>query len=128
MWIFLYDSFLSVVQANDDPDFLMVRARLRGDIERVFPEAVVSEDRARDYRFRAKLPRVIVVASIEAEITASITYDNFKNSVKNARRHSAYLAVWKTMLHEQLFEERAEAERKPIPPAPKKKKAKKTNA
>jgi hypothetical protein len=34
-------SFLSIVADLDNPDNLLVRARIRGDIERLFPEADV---------------------------------------------------------------------------------------
>jgi len=43
MWIFLSDSFLSIVD-KDDPSgaTLLVRARVAGDIERVFPGVAVA--------------------------------------------------------------------------------------
>lgn len=54
MWIFLNDSFLSIVQKPGDRDHITVRARLRGDIEAVFPDAAVIEGAGTDYRFRAR--------------------------------------------------------------------------
>ena len=38
MWIFLSDSFLSIVAHRDKPGVLLVRARRAGDIEAVFPD------------------------------------------------------------------------------------------
>jgi hypothetical protein len=36
MWVFLSGAFLSIVQDKQKPERLVVRARRRGDIERVF--------------------------------------------------------------------------------------------
>jgi hypothetical protein len=54
MWIFLNNAFLSIVQDKDNMARFMVRARLRGDLERVFAHATVIETPPpADYRFRA---------------------------------------------------------------------------
>ena len=45
MWIFLSNSFISVVQKPGDNDLLTVRARIEGDIERVFPGAQVQANK-----------------------------------------------------------------------------------
>lgn len=100
MWAFLNNSFLSAVAHRDQPDALMVRARLRGDIEAVFPDAEVSETPDADYRFRAVVPRE-QFADVIAETARSIDYSNFKNSVMDERRHDAYLRVWSVMHREQ---------------------------
>jgi len=107
MWIFLNNSFLSIVQANDDPDYLMVRARLRGDIERVFPRVWVMVNDERDYRFRARIDRALV-ADAMAEQVRGIDYGNFKDSVPDGARHLAYYDVWRIMLHEQVIEAQQE--------------------
>jgi hypothetical protein len=60
MWIFLPDSFISVVQKPGDTDLLTVRARIAGDIERVFPDAQVQANQGTDYKYRAKVPREAV--------------------------------------------------------------------
>jgi hypothetical protein len=75
---------------------LLVRARVAGDIERVFPDAVVTMTPDADYRFRAVLPRKIV-AAVLAEQVASISYPNFKSSIKEADRHNACMDVWSVM-------------------------------
>jgi len=47
MWIFLADSFLSVVDMGDPTgSTLLVRARRQGDIERAFPDAKVVDGAA----------------------------------------------------------------------------------
>jgi hypothetical protein len=41
MWIFCESGFYSIVQHEDDPNTLIVRARIKGDLERLFPRAKV---------------------------------------------------------------------------------------
>ena len=98
MWIFLNDSFLSIVASRDNSDELIVRARRRGDIKRVFGKRVkeVTLPKA-DYAYRAALPRRVVIDAIVAKLQA-IDYPNFKNSVAEADRHDAYLDVWFEMV------------------------------
>lgn len=98
MWIFMNDSMLSIVASRDDSDQLLVRARNKGDIERVFPNADVFEDPLADYLHRAFIPRDKVMQAI-AERLVDIDYDNFKSSIPpgDAKRHDAYLGVWSVM-------------------------------
>jgi hypothetical protein len=93
MWIFLSDSYLSIVAHRETPDALLVRARRSGDIERVFPGAEVTETAAADYRHRATLPRQTVADALAATV-AGIDYPNFKASVAEPDRHDAYLDCW----------------------------------
>lgn len=96
MWVFLKNSFLSVVQSPDNPAILVVRARVRGDIEAVFPVATIEETPYRDYRFRTYLRREEVAQALYSEVW-NLTATNFKNSVDNKDRHDAYLDVWSAM-------------------------------
>lgn len=93
MWIILNNAFLSVVAHRTKSEVLLVRARVAGDIERVFPAAKVVENRSADYRFRAEIPRPEVTAAL-ATVVQTIDYDNFKASVIDGRRHDAYMNVW----------------------------------
>lgn len=97
MWVFLSDSFLSIVNSKPltraNRNKLVVRARVAGDIERIFPTAVVTSPPGRDYAFRAVIDRSAVAATIAAAIT-SISYTNFKDSVPDQDRHDAYLECW----------------------------------
>ena len=103
MWIFLTDSFLSIVDKGDQThSTLLVRARRSGDIERVFPEAQVIEGAGTDYRYRARIPRDQVADAI-AESVRNIAYGNFKNQVAENDRHDAYFDVWRAM---NRFQER----------------------
>lgn len=103
MWIFLTDSFLSIVDKGDQTgSTLLVRARRQGDIERVFPQAQVIEGAGTDYRYRARIPRSQVADAI-AEAVRKIEYGNFKNEVAENDRHDAYFDVWSAM---NKFQER----------------------
>lgn len=103
MWLFLSDSMLSIVRHKDEPWNLLVRARLRGDIERVFPHVKVTETPTADYRFRATIHETVVGSVIE-KLARAIDYQNFKGSVKDQGRHTAYMQVWSTMAGQQEME------------------------
>ena len=96
MWVMLSGSFLSIVHKECDPDELLVRARVAGHIEAVFPGAAVKKSPSNDYLFRAVLPREVVAKAL-ADQAMSLSYDNYKNSVKNNRFHDALASVWSIM-------------------------------
>ena len=100
MWVFLSDAMLSIVEHRGDPALLMVRARVNGDVERVFPNEDVLTTPEGDYRFRASIPREEVAAALTAAVE-DIHYDNFKNTVADHARHDAYLDVWGAMMRMQ---------------------------
>ena len=97
MWIFLSDSFLSIVAHREQPDMLLVRARSAGDIEAVFYGAKVEHTPDRDYHYRAILPRE-EVGRVLAGRVEGIDYGNFKNSVRDADRHTFYFRAYNAML------------------------------
>ena len=101
MWVFLSNSMLDIAAYRDDPTLLLVRARISGDIENIFPDVSVEETPDADYRYRAKISRQAVTAKM-SQIVASIGYDNFVSPVANDARHDAYFDVWSTMMAEQL--------------------------
>lgn len=103
MWICTNKAFLSVVAHRDNKDLLLVRARVKGHIEEVFPGAEVFTQEQADYRYRALLPRS-TVASAVAKNLMNIEYDNFKNSVRDRKLHDAYLDVWHVMYDMQRAE------------------------
>lgn len=96
MWIFLPDSFLSVVQKPGETDTLTVRARLKGDIESVFPQAFVEANKGTDYKYRARVPREQVAQVLHDQVM-SLEWSNFKSTVKAKKRHDAYMNVWSAM-------------------------------
>lgn len=93
MWIYLNNAFLSIVQNDDTPDALLVRARRSGDIESVFPDARVIETPDSDYAFRSNISRELVADRI-ASAVLSIDYPNFKDSVPDTVRRGIYSSVW----------------------------------
>ena len=96
MWIFLPESFISVVQKPGDTDTLTVRARIKGDIESVFPEAYVEADKGTDYKYRARVSRQAVAQVLHDQVM-SLNWGNFKGEVKDRKRHDAYMNVWREM-------------------------------
>jgi len=102
MWIFLGNSMLSIVDKGGDGSTLLVRARRREDIKRVFPKAKVQAGGGTDYPFRARIDREAVAQQV-AEAVRDIRYANFKATVAEDDRHAAYLRVWADMA---AFEEK----------------------
>ena len=96
MWLFTSKSFISIVQKPGDTDLLTVRARIKGDIENMFPDAKVEANKGTDYKYRAKVPRE-VVAKVVADQVTGLGYPNFKSTVKQNKRHHAYMDVWSAM-------------------------------
>lgn len=101
MWIFLRDSFLSVVQHDEDRRFLQVRARIRGDIEKIFPEAVVAEDDRGDYRFCCTLSRERVAHTVALRLQ-HLDYSTINDVVDDSDRAIPYDRVYSAMLDEQI--------------------------
>jgi hypothetical protein len=98
MWIFQNNSFVSIVAHKDLPGQLLVRSRIKGDIEKAIPSAEVFEDTAADYRYRAIVAKDVVQEAIMKSIS-EIDYPNFKNSIAHSdgNRHDAYMGVWQVM-------------------------------
>lgn len=110
MWIMLSDAMFSIVE-NDREKYdvdrdLVVRARRKGDIERVFgvEPSEVHESEDSDYRFRTFLSRQEVADVLAIEVL-TIDYSNFKNSVLDADLREAYNKVWTALfsLQERLY-------------------------
>jgi hypothetical protein len=101
MWIFLSDSFMSIVAHASDPGSLIVRARHEGDIERAFPELSATVDESSDYRYWAIIARERVAQRL-SELAAAVDYPNFKNTVLDHDRRDAYMEIWSTMYKLQL--------------------------
>ena len=105
MWIYLNNSFLSIIANKEDKDLLHVRGRRSGDIEAIFPAAEPTCTPHSDYLYRADIPREDVARAMHDE-AMSIDYTNFKGSVGDFDRHDEYLDVWSVMCRKQW--ERAE--------------------
>lgn len=93
MWIYLNDAFLSIVAHRDEPAMLLVRARVNGDIERVFRWANVLATPTADYPYRATISREDVADAL-AQRALEISYTNLKASVPDPVRHDAYFGAY----------------------------------
>ena len=70
----LNNSFLSIVDNRNNKDELLVRARIKGDIENIFNDVETFEDETADYKYRAFISRDIVEKVIALQV-ASITVE-----------------------------------------------------
>jgi hypothetical protein len=96
VWLCLNDAFLSIVSKDCARDELLVRARRKGDIEKIFPGAKVTRTPNADYLYRAVVKRAVVAQAMVEEV-GRITYGNFKDSVREEDLHSVYLRTWAAM-------------------------------
>jgi hypothetical protein len=99
MWVLMNNSYFSIVKNKNKKDSLIVRARIKGDIEEIFPSANVLEDIGTDYKYRTFLPKWVVSKAIKKSVE-NIDYDNFKDSIPftDNIRHDVYFNVWLTLL------------------------------
>ena len=99
MWIVMNDSYVSIVKDREDDMGVVVRARVKEDLENLFgaehAQDIIETDDS-DYRFRLFLDQAYVAAVIEDKVMG-INYDNFKNSVKQSWRKQAYTRIWNVM-------------------------------
>jgi hypothetical protein len=99
MWLFAKDGFIAIKQHNRQPRLLVVRGRVKGDIERLMsiPARQVVEDNRADYRYRCFLDRDRVADRI-AEQVCAIRYgangEGFKSAVVDKRREAYYFSIW----------------------------------
>lgn len=105
MWVFLNDAMVSMVADRNRPGWLVVRARLAGDLERLFGERPVEHTPAADYAWRCSVP-ARHVADVIAQRVVGVDYGNFKGSVDGGddARHEAYFDVWQAMQQAQHSE------------------------
>jgi hypothetical protein len=85
MWLFTTKGYVSIVAHRDDKDLLLVRARVRSDLEDFLgagTKHVIEETPDADYRWRAIIPRGDVGLLIGAYVYRDLTYDNFKDAVE----------------------------------------------
>jgi len=99
MWIFAKDGFLSITPHREKPDMLIVRARVKGDIEHYFPGATVICTDDADYLYRTTLPREEVADRVREAVIE--IRSGLKDSVTDKRRAGYYLDVWSTMAEMQ---------------------------
>jgi hypothetical protein len=103
MWIFTKHGFISVVEAFETPDILVVRSRVAADIEKIsasyFNHQVILYDANRDYPYRFFVPKM-AFASSAYDIVMDIDYKNFKSMIHEQNepvRDEAYGEVWRIL-------------------------------
>jgi hypothetical protein len=94
MWICFNNAFVSIVQDKTDPAKLVVRARARAHLVALFGRrAPIVETPRADYRWRLLTSRA-KIARLLVNKVETLSYVNFKDSVKDDRLHDMYLTWW----------------------------------
>jgi hypothetical protein len=93
MWICFNDAFVSVVKDMQKPGNMLVRARRKLHLTKLFPKMKITESPKSDYRWRVSVPAK-VIADLTAARIENIAYDNFKDSVKEKELHHMYALWW----------------------------------
>ena len=103
MWLYTTRGFFSIVRDSQRPGEVLVRARLKGDIENlrgVWPTLTPTlETNRRDYRWRASLP-TRELPLLMSKLASEVDYTNFKDAVyqrQGAAREAIYHDVWGVM-------------------------------
>jgi hypothetical protein len=124
MWLITESGFYSAVEHREDPDRILIRARDRGDLERLVelvdslsgaptPRIVEMEDA--DYLYRIEVFRQEWIDACAA-MAGAVNYANFKSMVGERRGHdraAVYGRVWSVLLTLQplrKFDQWAESE------------------
>lgn len=107
MWLLTTRGFYSIVMHRDDPETMVVRARVCEDLEalreRYLPELQIVDSAGTDYRYRA------LVAKLDWAVAAhrlafDVDYPNFKDAVADQQgpaRARLYTRIWTTLLELQ---------------------------
>jgi hypothetical protein len=106
MWIFTLDGFFSAVQDKNDPGRIMVRSRLKEDLENMLArltgqDAEILAWTGTDYAYRVFIPRSEWRRYLET-MSDGLNYTNFKAAAVDHQDHArsqAYYTVWRR-LHE----------------------------
>ncbi len=99
MWVVSTRGFFSVVQDDDDPTCVLIRARVRADLDalrEILPTVEPWHDSAADYAWRARVARSEWAYALGV-LAGEIDYRNFKNAVaerQGRERAGVYGEVW----------------------------------
>ncbi|WP_194777074.1 hypothetical protein [Pararhodonellum marinum] len=100
MWIASKNGFISVVAHWDLADVLIVRARVKHDLQSLFDSQRIIETEDADYRFRVLVNKQ-EMANILVKMIKGIDYPNFKNEIAvhpdQNDKLKAYHEIWKVM-------------------------------
>ena len=106
MWVLTPRGFYSVVADRDDDAFLLVRARVRADLDHLrdlLPDLRPWHDPDADYAWRARVERREWAFAL-GMMAGEIDYPNFKNAVaerQGSARARLYGRVWGVLLELQ---------------------------
>lgn len=103
MWICFNDAFVSVVKDNERPGNMLVRARAKAHLSKLFPRMKIKKSPNADYRWRVSVPAA-QIAKLVAKRVTDIDYDNFKDSVREDKLHNMYALWWSD--HRKFQDER----------------------
>jgi hypothetical protein len=93
VWFCFNNSFISVVQDQQDKDVLLVRGRQREHLKVLFPEYNPVETPTNDYRWRIFIPKRDFQEFISRKVS-EIDYGNFKASTLDPDLHEMYSSWW----------------------------------
>jgi hypothetical protein len=100
MWIASKNGFISIVQHREYPDQVLFRARVRKDLESLFPQEEIISTPEADYGFRGFVSKQEAAAIISQQVM-DIDYPNFKNAVAQTPNQKdklhAYHDIWGVM-------------------------------
>ncbi|MGM0946501.1 MAG: hypothetical protein ACQEW9_15060 [Bacteroidota bacterium] len=100
MWIASKNGFISIVQHRDQPDQVLFRARVRKDLESLFPSQEIIETPEADYGYRVYVSKQQAVEIISNQVQ-EIDYPNFKNKIAQTPdqqdKLNAYHDIWGVM-------------------------------
>lgn len=103
MWIFLPFGFFSIASHRERPHNVLVRARVRADLQRLVerlytktaPDIVHTPDA--DYPYRAEITRLELTSLLEYFVEDELTYDKVKPAIAagcGPERSSTMLGIW----------------------------------
>jgi len=101
MWLTTTEGFFSAVEDRDEQGSVLVRARVRGDLEQLADALGVEvlEMPAADYPFRVRVSKADWAGYV-ANCAGRIDYDNFKDAVAARQGHDraeVYMGVWSAL-------------------------------
>ena len=109
MWIFCKYGFFSAVQHIDKPKTLLVRARFKGDLERLYKAmdhskcGPIQKTPDADYLYRMECPKKDF-AEVVWRTAGEIDYPNFKDAMHDGTvRDQAYMNCWRALWAAQNF-------------------------
>ena len=118
MWIYSTKGFYSIVQNRGNPGQVIIRARLKKDIDNLkhmfdslkLRTTKIAVSSRTDYRYRFTADRMDWI-SVMTRLMLDVHYPNFKDAVYRSesgdlrdKREEAYLRIWTLMRSLQSFE------------------------